>query len=155
MGWVKKSRDNETNWSFIGQRLSDATATRHTWYIVWFGSGLTTASRRSILTLQQRVDVLKLLDAGHSFELSSVAIEVGCGKTQVGHIIAQPLISPTATWRWRSCYCHPTQCFLSCACMCVRDFHPYCTKCTHLFEINYHCICTQLLIYGVYLFHVA
>ena len=118
------------------------------------------ASKRTILTQQQRVDVLKRLDASHSCR--AVAIELGCacGKTHIGRIIAQPLVSPT--WRSGSSSCHPTQphamflvvCMCACvrACMrvsaCVCDFYTD----THLFEINYHCICTQLLIYCVNLF---
>ena len=43
------------------RRGRDAGATRHAWEIVWFGSVLTMASNRKILTLQQGVDVLKRL----------------------------------------------------------------------------------------------
>lgn len=40
--------------------------------------------KRKILSLDQRVDVLKRLDNGHSCR--TIAKEVGCGKTQIGRI---------------------------------------------------------------------
>ena len=45
------------------------------------------ASKRKILTLQQRVDVIKRIDAGLS--VWAVALDVGCGKTQIGRILGQ------------------------------------------------------------------
>ena len=45
------------------------------------------ASKRKILTLRQRVYVIKRLDAGLS--VRAVALEVGCGKTQIGCILGQ------------------------------------------------------------------
>ena len=84
------------------------------------------------------------------------------GETQINQIIAHPLISPTATFLFllhywqimpfghitpvtvKIVFVPPNTMFLV---VCVCDFYPDCTKCTHLFEINYHCICTQFLIY--------
>ena len=83
---------------------------------------ITMASELTIRTQQQRVDVLKRLDAGHSCR--AVAIELGCacGKTQIVRIIAQPLVSSTSAWR--SCSCHPTQphamFLVVCMCACSR-----------------------------------
>ena len=79
MCWVKKSRDTET--STRRSEVIDVTATRHTGEIFRFGSGLTMATKRNILNLQQRVDVLNTLDAGHSCR--AVAVEVVCGKMQI------------------------------------------------------------------------
>ena len=47
-------------------------------------TALTMASKRVILTLEQRVNVMKKLDAGRSCR--AVAQETGCGKTQITRI---------------------------------------------------------------------
>ena len=47
-------------------------------------TALTMASKRVILTLEQRVNVIKKLDAGRSCR--AVAQETGCGKTQITRI---------------------------------------------------------------------
>ena len=58
------------------------------------------ASKRVILTLEQRVNVIKKLDAGRSCR--AVAQETGCGKTQITRIKQdRHEIMRLAVWRPR------------------------------------------------------
>ena len=123
---VKKSRDTDTS-TRRSEVYRSATLRCDSYWrniLIWKRDN---DGRRKILTLQQRVDVLKLLDAGHSFRAVQCRyIEEDADRSNYrpsihisnGNVTMKIVLLP------------PNTIFLVvCVRVCVCDFYPDCTKC--------------------------